>query len=59
MYMYSMYTYAYATRVERNCDDLRRARMPAKPTKKSEKRKRKTKEEKKEWKEKRIAKQRG
>lgn len=46
MYMYSMYTHAYATRVERNCDDLRQTRIPAKPTKKSEKRKKK--EEKKE-----------
>lgn len=47
MYMYSMYTYAYATRVERNCDDLRRARIPAKPTKKSEKRDKERRKKKK------------
>lgn len=45
--MYSTYTYAYATRVERNCDDLRRARIPAKPTKKSEKKTKKDERRKK------------
>lgn len=46
MYMYSMYTYAYVTRVERNCDDLRQARIPAKPTKKKSEKKRKKKRRK-------------
>ena len=46
MYMYSVYMYAYATRVERNCDDLRRARIPAKPTKKSGKKNEKRTEKK-------------
>lgn len=48
MYMYSMYTYAYVTRVERNCDDLRQARIPAKPTKKKVKKKKEKKKKKKE-----------
>lgn len=56
MYMYSMYTHAYATRAERNCDDLRRTRIPAKPTKKSEK---KEKKKKKRNRKKKISRGRG